>query len=62
MYTTTEVIEDIIAQRFDEDGVLIEEVTIPIGTKITILDMGDCAEIVSPDKYKGLTFIDVYDV
>lgn len=62
MYTTTEVIEDIIAQRFDEGGTLIEEVTIPKGTKITILDMGDCAQIISPDKYKGLTFTDGYDV
>ncbi|HHW31602.1 MAG TPA: hypothetical protein GXX20_08020 [Clostridiaceae bacterium] len=61
MYTTTEVMEDILAQRFDDNGNLVEEVTIPKGTKITIIDMGDCAEIISPDKYKGLMFTDGYE-
>jgi hypothetical protein len=60
MYTTTEVIEDIKAQRFDEKGNLIEEVIIPKGTKITIIDMGDCAEVIAPEKYKGLMFTDGY--
>lgn len=56
MYSEIELTEDLVAQRFDEDDNLIENVIIPKGTKIRILDMGDCAEILSPDEYKGLMF------
>lgn len=61
MYTTSEVLEDIKAQRFDENDTVIEEVIIPKGTKITILDMGDCAEVLAPEEYKGLMFTDGYE-
>lgn len=61
MYSTDEVLEDIVAQRFDDDGNLLEKVIIPKGTTITIIDIGDCAEVLEPEEYKGLMFVDGYE-
>jgi hypothetical protein len=57
MYTKFELDEDLIAQRFDDNEQLVENVTIPKGTKLRILDMGDCAEVLEPEEYKGLMFL-----
>lgn len=58
MYRKTETIEDILAQRFDDDGELLDEILIPAGTELTVQDMGDCVEIIAPDEYSGLMFTD----
>lgn len=57
MYTVVELDKDLVTQRFDENANLIENVTIPKGTKIRVLDMGDAAEVLEPDEYKGLMFL-----
>lgn len=61
MYINSEVKEDIVAQRFDENDNVIEEVVIPKGVIITILDMGGCAKVLAPEEYKGLMFTDGYE-
>lgn len=56
MFLVSELSEAIKAQKFDKDGNVIEEVIIPKGTKISIQDMGDSAEVLAPIEYAGLIF------
>ena len=56
MFFVSELSEAVKAQKSDKDGKVIEEVIIPKGTKISIQDMGDSAEVLAPIEYAGLTF------
>jgi hypothetical protein len=56
MFLESELSESVKAQKTDKDGKVIEEVTIPKGTKISIQDMGDSSEVLAPLEYAGLTF------
>jgi hypothetical protein len=56
MFFVSEIADAIKAQKTDKDGKVIEEVIIPKGTKISIQDMGDNAEVLAPLEYAGFTF------
>jgi hypothetical protein len=56
MFFVTELSEAVKAQKYDKDGKVTGEVIIPKGTKISIQDTGDNAEVLAPVEYSGLMF------
>ena len=56
MFFVSELPEDIKAQKFGKDGELIGVVIIPKGTKISIQDTGEKAQVLAPTEYAGYIF------